>query len=229
MTIDGFFERCEQLWPGKSLTPDQRSLYGAKMLRFTDFEISKVFDWLSENSKFFPKVADIYESARHCGYLDRVKPYKPHTWVPNDCEMCIGSGMIAAFFEELYDPADGKRELQLRLVMQYQQSNLAPANDWVRYLFRCSCPRGDAATIEKGFPRWDPNRWSTRGAIVKPQVTTRPALSPLQQQRAFNAMFDEAVKGTEMPGNATKGPEWEAKLKAQAAEMKRQAESDESV
>ncbi len=156
MTIYTFLSQCSELWPGKELTIKQQEFYGVKLSQFSDIEVGKIFNWLTENSKFFPKIANIFESARHCGFMDRVKPYEPHEWTPNECRMCGGSGQLAVFFEQLFDPKNGKRELNLKRVMQYQASEpTLRTNDWTRYFFRCACPRGDVKTLDKGWPRWD--------------------------------------------------------------------------
>lgn len=159
MTIDDFFMRCEELWPGKGLTLNQRALYGGKLLRFDERQIGRIFDWLSENSKFFPKVADIYDAARHCSILDKPGDHRPHEWNPTDCRLCGGSGQLAVFYEQEFDPKDQSRTLMLKRVMQYESSQTTSrTTEWTRYLFRCSCPQGDASTLQKGIPRWNPDK-----------------------------------------------------------------------
>ncbi len=155
MNIDFFLERCDELWPGKALTLLQRSHYGGKLMQFEGQDLGKIFDYLTEHSKFFPKIADVFDAARQCGLLDRVKAHKPHEWHPTECRNCGGSGMLAVFFEWLFDSQKGEWIKQFRRVMQYQASNPTErTNDWTRYVFRCGCPAGEASTIEKGIPRW---------------------------------------------------------------------------
>ncbi len=159
MTIYGFLKECSELWVGKELTPKQEEFYGLKLSRFSDKEIGKIFEWLTENCKFFPKIADIFEAARHCGFMDRVKEYKPHTWTPTDCRLCGGSGQLSAFYEQLFDPINAKRYLELRKVMQFESSvPTARDHEWTHYYFRCSCPAGEAPTLESGLPRWDTSK-----------------------------------------------------------------------
>lgn len=155
MNIDFFLERCEELWPGKPLTLSQRSIYGAKLLQFEGRDLAKMYDYLSEHSKFFPKVADVFDAARQCAVMDRIAPSKPHEWTANDCMFCGGSGQLAVFYEQLIDPNTGDREKRLKRVMQYESSQgTMRQNDWIRYYFRCSCPRGDVSTLNKGLPVW---------------------------------------------------------------------------
>jgi hypothetical protein len=167
MTIYTFLKECAELWPQKSLSLKQEEFYGAKLSQFSADEVAKLFNYLSENCKFFPKVADIFEAARKCGFTDKVKPYKPHVWEPTDCRLCGGSGQLAVFIEELINPAEGYRELHLRRVMQYQSSEPTTRTqpDWSRKYFRCLCPAGDVDTLEKGLPRWN---------AEKPAMIRRP-------------------------------------------------------
>jgi hypothetical protein len=156
MNIEFFLERCEMLWPSaKPLTVDQRAFYAAKLMNFEGRDLAKIFDYLSETGKFFPKIADVFDAARHCSMLDRVQPTAPHEWTPTGCRSCGGSGQLAVFFEETADPTNGHRQRSLRRVMQYEASNaVLQVNDWTRFYFRCHCPAGDVPTLHKGLPRW---------------------------------------------------------------------------
>ncbi len=155
MKIEDFMTEISEVWPGKGLSIKQDALYRAKLYRFSDSDISKIFEWLTENAKFFPKIPDIFEAARHCAIMDKPKDYQPHEWTPNECRLCGGSGQLAVFYEQLFDPANGKRDLRLQRIMQYQSSEAtARTKDWTRYYYRCSCPRGDVPTLDKGLPRW---------------------------------------------------------------------------
>ncbi len=159
MTIYTFIRECLDLWPGKELSTKQQEFYGIKMSKFTAPQVSQIFDWLTENSKYFPRIADIFEAARHCGFTDVVKPYKPHEWEPNDCRMCGGSGMLAVFYEQLFDPKNGYRQLELRRVMQYQSSEpTMRTQPWTRYYYRCCCPLGEVSTLDRGIPQWSGER-----------------------------------------------------------------------
>lgn len=156
MTIFQFLQECQDLWPGKELSNKQREFYEIKLSQFEAKEIAEIFKWLTENSKYFPKMADLFEAARHCGFMDRVKPYAPHEWVESDCRLCGGSGQLAVFYEQSFDPANGNRTLTLKRVMQYQASQgVLKTTEWTRYYYRCQCAQGEATTLEKGPPRWD--------------------------------------------------------------------------
>jgi hypothetical protein len=156
MTIYSFLEECKGLWPQSELTNKQREFYEIKLSQFSDKEVSSLFAWLTDHCKYFPKIADIYEAARHCGFTDRVKPYAPHKWEAAECRLCGGSGQLAVFYEQSFDPENGFRLLTLKRVMQFQASQgVIKTTDWTRYYFRCQCELGDASTLEKGLPRWD--------------------------------------------------------------------------
>lgn len=162
MIFENFIQCCNDLWPGKELTAPQWSIYRDKMGEFSDREADKIYEWLRDNSKFFPKIADIVEAARHCGFMDRVKAYAPHEWEASECRLCGGSGQLAVFYEQTFDPANGVRILTLKRVMQYQSSGgVLKTTDWTRYYYRCQCEQGEASTLEKGLPRWSPEKPST--------------------------------------------------------------------
>ena len=79
-----------------------------------------------------------------------------HTWQPTLCELCHGSGQLAAFYEEFVDADRHKRELRLQKVLQYEGlKDYTPNPDWIRFYFRCSCANGELDTLPKGMPRWD--------------------------------------------------------------------------
>jgi len=155
MIFENFIQRCNDLWPGKDLTAAQWAIYRDKMDTYSDREADKIYDWLRDNSKFFPKIADIVEAAKHCGFADRVQAYAPHEWEASECRLCGGSGQLAVFYEQTFDPENANRILTLRRVMQYQSSQgVLKTTDWTRYYYRCQCEAGDAPTLEKGLPRW---------------------------------------------------------------------------
>jgi len=155
MIFEHFIERCQDLWPGKDLSAAQWAIYRERMGQYSDREADKIYEWLRDNSKFFPKIADIVDAARECGFADRVAVYAPHQWEPSECRLCGGSGQLAVFYEQTYDPKNGIRILALKRVMQFQASQgVSRTTEWTRYYFRCSCEAGGAPTLEKGLPRW---------------------------------------------------------------------------
>ncbi len=155
MNSEQFLDRCSMMWPAKPLNADQKVLYLDKLRRFDSQILDRVYEHLAENSKYFPKVADVFESARHCGLLEKPQEHRPHRWQPTECRLCGGSGQLAVFYEQLFDPSHEKRELRLQRIMQYESSPAtARQHDWTRYYFRCSCPAGDVPTLPKGIPRW---------------------------------------------------------------------------
>lgn len=155
MTIDMFLEQCAEIWPSKELNQRQIALYQVKLSRFSDRQLSKIFEYLTENVKFFPRLPDIFEAANVC-LAKKISEHKPHTWTPTECRLCGGSGQLAVFYEQLFDPENGKRELRLQRIMQYEASEPTTRthDEWTRYYFRCSCDAGNGSTLEKGLPRW---------------------------------------------------------------------------
>ncbi len=163
MTIDEFLAEAKEIWPAKELNSKQIALYRAKMYRFSGNEIAKLFDYLTENSKFFPKIPDLFEAARFCQIMNKPRDYKPHSWTETSCLLCGGSGQLAVFFEQMFDPANGSRELRLQRIMQYEASEpTTHQKDWTRYYYRCSCPAGGVSTLPTGTPRWSQEQREVR-------------------------------------------------------------------
>ncbi len=156
MNFESFVDRCNELWPGKELSREQLVIYREKLSQYEFREVGKIYEWLRDNAKFFPKIADIVEAAKHCGFSDRVQAYEPHRWHATECRLCGGSGKLGVFFEILTNRETGGILRNLKRVMQYEASE--PTNrlnqDWTRFVFRCDCPAGDAKTLEMGIPKW---------------------------------------------------------------------------
>ncbi len=163
MTSAEFLLRCEDLFPGKPLTPSQSSVYHEKLARFDSRQLSKILAACLENCKFFPKIADIYEQAGEFGYLDVREEYKPHTWTETACAKCAGSGLMAAGYTQEFEKTEAGAVQVLTLVhvgpyhksVDWYRGN----TDGVRQAFRCKCPAGEAKTLQQGLPRWpdEPN------------------------------------------------------------------------
>lgn len=155
-------DQLTEVFPGKELTAPQHVVYRAKLARFTDRERQKLYDAVVENCKYFPKIADVYEQARNLGLFAEQDQYTPHVWTPTDCGRCGGSGLMAAFWSQEFTIAEDRKSQTLKLVhlTPYHESNARymSGGDEVRFVCRCSCPAGDAKTLDRGIPRWSNDR-----------------------------------------------------------------------
>lgn len=164
MNSEMFLDMCKQAFGGKvDLMPAQHSVYSEKLRRFTNDERRRIYDWIVENCKFFPKVADIWEGARSLGFLTQQESGSViHKWKPTDCRPCAGSGMVAAWYGSSVLAQDGKHMHQLRLIAlePYAKSlsSESRVNHDVRYFFRCQCEAGAKPAGMTGLPRWSIDR-----------------------------------------------------------------------
>jgi hypothetical protein len=152
----------EVLPPGKGLTAAQWAAYREKLSPFNEEQIGKLYEAILENCKFFPKIADVYEQAKNLGFTEKKIEYQPHIWTPTDCQLCGGSGMVAAFWSQEFEVSGETKTQILRLhyLYPYHQSgeyNGRRDHDDVRSVYRCLCDSGAAVTLSKGIPRWNQN------------------------------------------------------------------------
>jgi hypothetical protein len=160
MNFDMFMDRLtDVLPPGKSLTAVQWSAYRSKLGQFNEDQLSKLHEAILENCKFFPKIADVFDQAKFLGFTERKTEYRPHTWTPTNCDLCGGSGMVAAFWSQEFEiTGEEKRQiLRLHYVFPYHESGeyqRRKDHDDVRAAYRCSCPCGEISTLARGIPRW---------------------------------------------------------------------------
>lgn len=163
MNFDMFMDRItEILPPGKPLTATQWAAYRSKTADFTEEQFSKLYDAVLETCKFFPKIADLFTCATDLGFFAEKTEYRPHMWTPTDCQLCAGSGMVAAFWSQEFEIAGEEKQQILRLhyLFPYHQSGdyrRRGDHDDVRAVYRCSCPGGLADTLSRGLPRWSEN------------------------------------------------------------------------
>ncbi len=163
MTIAHFLERIEEvLPPGKPLQPLQLMAYREKLSRFDDHQLSLLCESVIENCKFWPKIADLFEQARNLGLLNIERRDDPHVWQPTDCQKCVGSGLIAAFWSQEFElgPEGKVQIMRLHYLMPYHQSGGYASqrdHDDIRTVSRCDCMAGEAKTLPKGIQRWNPN------------------------------------------------------------------------
>ena len=156
MTSGEFLLRCEDLFPGKALTDAQAKVYHEKLSRFDSRQLAKILAGCLENCKFFPKIADIYESARSMGLL-QAPSERQHRWTPTDCPLCDGEGRLGVFWE-FYREVRGEDSVEVnRLVkiLPYTKSfEYSRQSDQFRSIWRCRCSAGDVPTIPKAWPKW---------------------------------------------------------------------------
>lgn len=149
----------EVLPPAKDLTPAQWTVYREKLAPFSEEQLTKLFDAVLENCKFFPKIADIYEQAKLLGFTERRIEYKPHVWTATDCHLCGGSGLVAVFWAQEFEVTGESKAQILRLhyIQPYHTSGAYARqgdHDDVRVVYRCQCVCGASETLERGIPRW---------------------------------------------------------------------------
>lgn len=160
MNITFFIDKCrEVLPPAKDLTAAQWTAYREKLSQFTDDQRQRLFDAVLENCKFFPKIADIFEQARNLGFTERHIEYRPHEWTSTGCQLCAGSGLVAAFWSQEFEiDGDNKTQiLRLHYLFPYHQSGAYgndPKHTDIRAVYRCYCDCGAVETLDKGIPRW---------------------------------------------------------------------------
>lgn len=160
MTTEAFIDICEKTFSeGKvRLGPMQREIYLEKLKRFDGSQLDKMFEKVLETAKHFPKIAEIFDSARDCGYLQtETDNFRPHHWEPTDCGKCHGEGRLCIIwlFTMEERPTGILERRQLTQVFPYTKSfdyTLKP-NEY-RSIFRCECFAGDASTIPKIYPKW---------------------------------------------------------------------------
>lgn len=160
MTTDAFIDICEKSFSEARLRlgPMQREIYNEKLKRFDVMQLDKIFEKVLETVKRFPKIAEIYDAARDCGYLQTESDkFKPHRWQSTTCGKCRGEGRIAIIwhcFREVQ--GDRLKEIEeLTQVFPYSESftyRFKP-NEY-RSIFRCQCAAGDAPTLARAWPKW---------------------------------------------------------------------------
>lgn len=160
MNVAFFIDNCREILPtSKDLTPAQWSAYREKLAPFNETQLQRIFDGVLEHCKRFPTIADIYEQARALGFQNRPEK-KAHTWKPTDCQLCEGSGLVAAFWSQEFEISDaGKTQiLRLHYLFPYHRSGeYARRGDHldVRTAYRCLCDCGAVETLDRGIPRWN--------------------------------------------------------------------------
>lgn len=156
MNLEQFLSKCEDSFGGKSYTLLQKAAFMEKCSRFNAAELQRIFSDLLENNKYLPRIADIYESARSLGMLDK-EQMPLHRWIGTDCNYCRGEGRMGIIWRcQIEERETGLVEIQ-ELVDLFQYSKAfdrqLKSNEY-RSLFRCRCSAGDAETLPKGWPRW---------------------------------------------------------------------------
>ena len=95
MEINEFIRNVGIHW--KPVRRDAEPIYSSKLNRYDNQERGLIFDYLIENQRFFPKVADIIRASKELG-LEKmeVKSDRPFdTWEESDCQLCGGRGVVS--------------------------------------------------------------------------------------------------------------------------------------
>lgn len=198
MSPNEFIRQIERTWD-RELEADQALIYLRKLERFSDAELQAIFDRVIESSKYMPRIADIYSAATDLEML--AKPAadgsKSHTWERTDCKLCEGEGRLNVIMQTTYGEATASgRDKTVRF------ADLGPYSDkkWIgypwqegfnSYIFRCSCEAGEAETIPKAWPRWDPDRH--RRADVEAKEPEPVPVYGMKPMAKVIRMFSEEV------------------------------------
>ena len=95
MEINEFIRNVGIHW--KPVRRDAEPIYSSKLNRYDNQERGLIFDYLIENQRFFPKVADIIRASKELGLVKmEVKSDRPFdTWEESDCQLCGGRGVVS--------------------------------------------------------------------------------------------------------------------------------------
>ena len=89
MTAGELVLSVERHW-GKTLDAEQRAKYLSKMARFAPDQLDAIFDLVLEQSRYFPKIAELYDVAKDAGFLNHSREQK--TVGKRGCPTCKGTG-----------------------------------------------------------------------------------------------------------------------------------------
>lgn len=146
----------------KPMKETQRMVYLDKLSVIPDRMWPRIEQEITETCKRFPSLAEVFMAAKECGWQRETNEYKPHVWTPTDCQLCKGSGLVAAFWSQEFEITEQNKAQILRLhyVLPYHDSaeyNGRKDHDDVRAVYRCFCDAGAAETLSSGIPRWREN------------------------------------------------------------------------
>jgi hypothetical protein len=159
-----FIKELEDAWE-KKYTYKQTQIYLRKLSRFTGEQLENLLEKLLETSRYRPKLADIWGTARSLGYFNedekRARTTGIHEWEPSDCPRCGGDGRLSVFMEIMFRfDREGIRRQDLKRRRIFRASDGLSIQDYKsaqherEFLFRCNCPAGDAATLPTKWPVW---------------------------------------------------------------------------
>ena len=95
MEINEFISNVGIHW--KPVRREAEPIYSSKLNRYNNQERGLIFDYLIENQRVFPKVADIIRASKELG-LEKmeVKSDRPFdTWEDSGCQLCRGRGVVS--------------------------------------------------------------------------------------------------------------------------------------
>ena len=102
MTAGELVLSVERHW-GKKLEAEQRAKYLSRLARFTPDQLDAIFDLVLEQSRYFPKIADLYDVAKDAGFLNQSREQK--TLGKRGCPTCEGTGV--RYITEVVTMSDG--------------------------------------------------------------------------------------------------------------------------
>lgn len=144
----------------EELTDEQKSIMMARLGRFSEKELQRIFNWLlehhspSQGQYKMPFIGDVYDAARVLGVLKTETPGTvEHIWKKSNCDLCEGEGRIAVFFESF--PARGIDFTQEPVkILPLHKAGRFERSDCSYVLYRCNCDSGSSATLPQGWPVW---------------------------------------------------------------------------
>lgn len=158
MTNKEFLDEIATAFDKSKRNEMQELIYESKLNKYDDRQRRQIHNWLLENCKYYPKIADVIEAAKELGFEVGQREYRPHVWQPTGCARCGGSGLVAAFYEQDFKLGEAATQLNLRLVavMPYHESGdrWRQMQEEHRSVYRCDCVGGSAHGLDKGIRQW---------------------------------------------------------------------------
>jgi len=210
MTTGDFISNIESMWsrkvPAESLLAYEELLDG-----FDDWRLQELLNRVLSDNTYFPKPKDIWVAAKELGFFKsadkRSRTTSIHTWQPSNCKLCSGDGRLTVFMAVLYETDEvGQRHQKLKLRRIFRASDYPAIADYQPeleehdFLFRCSCPAGDADSLPRNWPKWKGGSGSYQPVGREHEPVSRGSLAAVQdmaekarQQKPRSRWDDEGV------------------------------------
>ncbi len=147
--------------------PDiQRRAYEDRLSRFDTASLDQLAIAVIDNSKWFPKIAEILSIAQANSIWPKRAAARAttHDWEKTDCPLCEGEGRLVVVMRHYYTPTLNALGETKGFHEQRDVANIYPyctprgsiphaAGDYT-YIFRCFCDAALAATVPQWIPRW---------------------------------------------------------------------------